>query len=381
MTGGDGRDPRRHRLHDHQAERLEPCRGSHHGDRPRDGPPALRRVQQTDVAHVVPARRPGGHLSLQRSRAGDHERHAHTAARGDLVPRGHEQPHALGLREPAQVEQMLTVAHSAGARVGHEVVLHRQPLGRHAGPHQDLALRRGDAEEPLHAGPPPPPVDRQAHRERHRREAGVPVAAVPDGGQRRRPDALGARPAVPLQRAGRADLGVVVQRGDGGHPGVGAGGQYRRRQQREDVVDVHHVRPFGAQPGGEFRADRRVPRHEERQRRLAQQGPGGDVVAAPLEQPDPVAGRAQQRHLLVDDLVLPARLRRGVAVVHHEDMHGQVTSDVRAQRGARRRGTPGVARGVAASAGAASSEAATARCSRYGEASPSPASVYDAIAQ
>ena len=276
---------------------------------------------------------------------------------------------------------MLAGARPAGARVGHEVVLHRQPLGRHAGPHQDVALRRGDAEEPLHAGPPPPPVDRQADRERHRRQPGVRGSSR--AGRRAaacRPDALGARPAVPLQRAGRADLGVVVQRGDGGHAGVGAGGQHRGRQEREDVVDVHHVRPLGAQPGGELRADRRVPRHEQRHRGLAEQGPGGDVVAAPLEHLDPVAGPAQQLHLLVDDLVLPARLRRGVAVVHHEDVHAQVTSDLWAHRGTRRRGTSGVERGAAA-AGAASSEAARARCSRYGEASPSPASVYDAIAQ
>lgn len=275
---------------------------------------------------------------------------------------------------------MLAGAGPSGVRVGHEVVLHRQPLGRHAGPHQDVALRRGNAEEPLHPGPPPSPVDRQADRERHRRQPGVAVAAVPDGGQRRGPDALGARPAVPLQRAGRTDLGVVVQRGDGGHARVGAGGQHRRRQERKDVVDVHHVRPLGAKPGGELRADRRVPRHQQRYRGLAQQGPGGDVVAAPLERLDPVAGPAQQRHLLVDDLVLPARLRRGVAVVHHEDVHAQVISDLRGPCGMRRPGTSGVERGAGA-AGAASSEAATARCSRYGEASPSPASVYDAIAQ
>lgn len=374
MTGGDGRHPGRHRLHDHQAERLQPRRGRHHGDRARDGLLALRRVQQADVTHVVPTRGPGGHLRLQRPGAGDHERYADTAARRDLVPRGHEQPYALGLREPAEIEHVLAVTGSATARIRHEVVLHRQPLGRHAGPHQDVALRGGDAEEPLHAGPPAPPVDRQADRERHGRQAGVAVAAVPDGGQRCRADALGARPAVPLERAGRADLGVVVQRGDGGHPGVGAGGEHRGRQEREDVVDVHHVRPLGAQQGGEFRAHRRVPRHQERHRDLAEEGAGADVVAAPLEHLDPVAGRAQQLHLLVDHLVLPARLCGAVAVVHHDDVHAQVTPDPRAQRGMCRREASGSTRGTAW-AGTANSEAARARWSRYGEASPSPASV------
>ncbi len=146
-------------------------------------------------------------------------------------------------------------------------------------------------------------------------------------------------------------------------------------------MDVHHVRPFGAQPGGEFRAYRRVPRHEERHRDLAEEGAGADVVAAPLEHLGPVAGRAQQLDLLVDDLVLPARLRRVVAVVHHENVHAHFTSDPRAQRGTCRRGARGSASGAAWAAGAANSEAARARWSRYGEASPRPASVYEAIAQ
>ena len=134
VTGGDGRDPRRHRLHDHQAERLQPGRGSHHGDRPRDGLPALRRVVQADVART--SSRPAAQAVTSRSSGpvpAITSGTPHTAARGDLVPRGHEQPHALGLREPAEIEQMLAGARPAGARLGHEVVLHRQPLGRHAG--------------------------------------------------------------------------------------------------------------------------------------------------------------------------------------------------------------------------------------------------------
>ena len=91
---------------------------------------------------------------------------------------------------------------------------------------------------------------------------------------------------------------------------------------------------------------------------LPGQRPLGDLVAVPLEQRDLVPRAAQRGRLLVDDGVLTAGGGGAVAVVDHQDLHRRTSS-----------------------AGAASSEAATARSSRYGEASPRPVSVIDATRQ
>ncbi len=75
VTGGDDRDPRRHRLHDHQAERLQPRRGSHHGDstaRWPAGTPPCHRGRRTGRRPGPPPRRspPVPAAPYRRSRAG-----------------------------------------------------------------------------------------------------------------------------------------------------------------------------------------------------------------------------------------------------------------------------------------------------------------------
>ena len=176
---------------------------------------------------------------------------------------------------------------------------------------QRLALRVGDAEEPGHRRPPPAPVASQVDRHRHGRQRRAPVAAVPHRGQRQPADARRAHRAVAVQRAGRADLRVVVQRRHDRHPGVGARVPAPTAT-AAGTCCARARRPAARAAAGRRASSRAAGFHGTRSGTSALRG--NDIVAmSSLRRSNSVhlvPGRAQQRHLLVDDVVLAARLRR-----------------------------------------------------------------------
>ena len=258
VRGRDGRHSRGHRLHHHQPERLQPGRRRDHHRRPSGQVTAFRGTPEPDVRHVVPPRGPRGHLVRQRPGARDHQRQPERTTQP--VPRRHQQGHALLLGQPAEEQHVLTIAGPAHAGVGDEVVLHGQPVRGQARVHEQPPLGVGNAEEPRDPGAPAVPVRDEVDGHRQRRDGGPAVAAVPHRGHRRAADAVRAHLAVAVQRAGRADQAVVVQRRHHRHPRVRARRQHRGRKQRERVVDVHHVRPLHPPPGGQLGARGAGPR-------------------------------------------------------------------------------------------------------------------------
>ena len=167
-----------------------------------------------------------------------------------------------------------------------------------------------------------------------------------------------ADPAVPEQLTARADKLVVVQGHDHRDALVATGVQHGRGDQREGVVHVHDIGAVSAQLPGKVPAGHGVVQRLRRQRGLAGQGPRRDVVAVPFEPRHEVTGSGQGGGLLVDDVVLTAGSSGAVAPMDEQDLH------------LRRILASGTSRATA-----------TLRSSRYGDASPMPVSVTEAIRQ
>ncbi len=281
-----------------------------------------------------------------------------------VVPAGHQQAHPLGPVQPAGVD------HGRGALLlrpvvrRDEVVPDKRPLGGQAHRPEQVALGGRDEDVGRHQGPPGPAVHRGGQGHRHRGHPGPPVAAVLDAPDRQVPGTVMAHRAVPEELPVGAGQLVVV---DGGHqrdPGVPAGVQHRRAQQRERVVQVHDVRALGGQDGGQVAVRFPAPHRLGRQGGLLGLGPALDVVAEALEPDDLVPPGRERVALAVDDPVLAAGRDRTVAVVGQQDLHpgpSPISDGSRCGRPSSG-GSTGPAR--LAATGTISSEAASAMSSR-----------------
>ena len=139
---------------------------------------------------------------------------------------------------------------------------------------------------------------------------------------------------VTEERAAGAQQAVVVQRGHHWPRSPSfAGGEHRRAQQREGVVDVDDVGPEAVdawRPGALGRARR--PDHRAGQQRLAHLGVAVDLVARHRVQLDVVADAAQLLEVLLDHAVLAARRARAVEVVDEQRFSSTPRSAGRGRR-------------------------------------------------
>ncbi len=269
--------------------------------------------------------------------AGERAGERSLADRGDPQPRRGgrlgEDEHALLGAEPADEEEAVARAARGRARIGQAVGPDADPLGRDPRGRETLAGEGRQGDEPVDVAPPGPGpavvVDHARHRQRADPRAAV--AGMEDRPVRRAGHAPLARRAVPHQEAVGAGQAVIVQglyRGVARRPG---GGVDAGREEREEIVDVDHVRAKApCRRHDPADSVRRVGRGESRPQ---PRGRGIDRVVVEEHRLDGAAGALQGREVAGHCGILPAADL--VAVVGDEDAQ-RGTSVGRRRRGSAR---------------------------------------------
>ena len=265
-------------------------------------------AEQFDSGHAPEDRlvRPAAH-SLQRRAA------------VQTLPRPGQHTQALFLHMPAG-EHSVAAGFGAGARVRpHEIRLDHDLPGRQPARDESRTGERGERDVQVHGVGPDAcgPVDGAHARDGCRRGPAPAVASVknPRPGHRTAEAGL-ARAAAPLEQRIWAEQAVVMKRLDDGRAPRTRRAVASRREQREGIVEVHHLGPAPLDQGPEFAAGLPVPHRFGRYLDPAHPERAAIIGRVPQHR---VAAVFEQPGFGGEHLVLPARFQ--VVVVGCQNTH------------------------------------------------------------